>query len=351
MTATTPAPPEVSLPALLAQVTRGEHLSSEDAEALFRCFMAGTATPVQMAAFLVGLRTKGAAPSEVAGGVRALRGAMVQVSARDAHELVDTCGTGGGRVGTFNLSTAAAFVAAGAGVRVAKHGNRSFTSRCGSADVLEALGVRIDLSAERMGHVLDAAGIVFMFAPLLHPAMRHVGPVRRELGIPTIMNVLGPLTNPAGARRQVVGVSDPELVPLLVEALRELGHLRALVVHGLSGMDEVTPAGPTRVAELSEGVVREYEITPASLGVDPAPEDELAGGTPERNASIVRGILSGELSGAPRTATLLNAGAAIYVSGRVATLAEGVRAAEASLSSGAALGKLEALRAATEGGA
>jgi anthranilate phosphoribosyltransferase len=349
---TAPGPlPEANLSALLGRVTRGEHLSSEEAEAVFRRFMAGTATPVQMAAFMVGLRTKGVAPSEVAGGVRALRSAMVSVSARDPDELVDTCGTGGGRVGTFNLSTAAAFVAAGAGARVAKHGNRSFTSKCGSADVLEALGVRIELSAEEMGRILDSAGIVFMFAPLLHPAMRHVGPVRKELGIPTIMNVLGPLTNPAGARRQVVGVSDPELLPLLVEALRELGHVRALVVHGLSGMDELTPGGATRVAELFEGTVREYEVTPEALGLEPAPEHELAGGTPDQNARTILEILSGELTGAPRTATLMNAAAAVYVSGVVDSLQEGVRVAESSLSSGRALAKLEALRAAASGGA
>jgi anthranilate phosphoribosyltransferase len=348
-----PASPlaEVDLAQLLGRVTRGESLSSDEAEAVFRRFMEGSATPVQMAAFLVGLRTKGAAPSEVAGGVRALRSAMVPVAARDPHELVDTCGTGGGRVTTFNLSTAAAFVAAGAGVRVAKHGNRSFTSRCGSADVLEALGIRIDLAAEEMARILDSVGVVFMFAPLLHPAMRHVGPVRKELGIPTIMNVLGPLTNPAGARRQVVGVADPELLPLLVEALRELGHLRALVVHGLSGMDELTPGGPTRVAELSEGSVREYQVTPEALGLEPAREEDLAGGTPDKNARIIREVLSGELLGAPRTATILNAGAAVYVSGKVATFEEGVRAAERSVSSGAALAKLEALRAATVGGA
>jgi anthranilate phosphoribosyltransferase len=345
---TTPPPAEPNLAALLGRVTRGEHLSAAEAEAVFGRFMQGTATPVQMAAFLVGLRTKGVAPSEVAGGVRALRGAMVRVPARDPHELVDTCGTGGGRVTTFNLSTAAAFVAAGAGVRVAKHGNRSFTSRCGSADVLEALGVRIEMEADEMGRILDSVGIVFMFAPLLHPAMRHVGPVRKELGIPTIMNVLGPLTNPAGARRQVIGVADEELVPLLIEALEELGHARALVVHGLSGMDELTPGGPTRVAELADGRVREYEVTPEGLGFGREREEDLAGGAPDDNARIIREVLSGKRGGAARTATLLNAGAAVFVSGRVATLPEGVRAAEDSLTSGAALAKLEALRAATE---
>jgi anthranilate phosphoribosyltransferase len=333
-----------NLAELLARITAGGHLTASEAEGLFARFMDGSATPVQMAAVLVALRAKGAAPAEVAGGVRALRGAMLAVEAEDPDELVDTCGTGGGRVTTFNLSTAAAFVAAGAGVRVAKHGNRSFTSMCGSADVLEALGIRIELGPDEMARVLDSAGIVFMFAPLLHPAMRHVGPVRRELGIPTVMNVLGPLTNPAGARRQVVGVADPELVPLLVEALRELGHLRALVVHGLSGMDEITPGGPTRVAELNEGVVREYEVTPEGLGLPSGAEAELAGGAPDENARIILSVLSGERSGAVRTATALNAGAAIYVSGRAETLEAGVRAAEASLDSGAAIAKLEALR-------
>jgi anthranilate phosphoribosyltransferase len=344
-----PSPAEPNLSALLGLVTRREHLSADQAESVFNRFMQGTATPVQMSAFLVGLRTKGLAPSEVAGGVRALRAAMVRVAARDPHELVDTCGTGGGRIGTFNLSTAAALVAAGAGVRVAKHGNRSFTSQCGSADVLEALGVRIDIGADEMAHVLDQVGIVFMFAPLLHPAMRHVGPVRKELGIPTIMNVLGPLTNPAGARRQVIGVADGELVPLLVEALRELGHTRALVVHGLSGMDELTPGGPSRVAELSNGGVREYEVTPEQLGLPRGREEDLAGGAPDTNARIIRELLSGNREGAARTATLLNAGAAIFVSGRAATMADGVRAAEASLASGSALAKLEALRDATAG--
>ena len=203
-----------------------------------------------MAGVLVGLRAKGIRPSEVAGGVRALRKAMLPVASSDADRLVDTAGTGGGSVTTFNISTAAALVAAGAGVPVAKHGNRSFTSRCGSADVLEVLGVGIELTPERMAEVLAEAGIVFMFAPLLHPAMRHVGPVRRKLGITTIMNILGPLTNPAGARRQVIGVADPSLLDLIPGALQELGHIRALVVHGDPGMDELSPVGTTRVVEL-----------------------------------------------------------------------------------------------------
>lgn len=335
------------LPPLLGRITRGEHLTSQEAEALFSRFMEGKASPVEIAAVLVGLKGKGLASAEVAGGVRALRRVMIPVAAEDPASLVDTAGTGGGRITTFNISTAAALVAAGAGVRVAKHGNRSFTSKCGSADVLEALGVRIDLDPAAMARVLAEVGIVFMFAPLLHPAMRHVGPVRKELGIPTVMNVLGPLTNPAGARRQVIGVSDPELLGLIVHALQQLDHEKALVVHGAPGMDELSPSGPTRVAELSLGQVREYEITPQALGLEPAPVQDLAGGSPEDNARLIRDLLAGERTGAPLTATLMNSGAAIYVSGRVQTVEEGVKAAALSISSGAALAKLESLREAS----
>jgi anthranilate phosphoribosyltransferase len=310
--------------------------------------MDGSATPVQMAGLLVGLRSKGLHPSEVAGGVRAMRKAMVRVPASEPQELVDTAGTGGGRVTTFNISTAAALVAAGAGVRVAKHGNRSFTSRSGSADVLEALGVAIDLPPERMGEVLEEAGIVFMFAPLLHPAMRHVAPVRRGLGITTLMNVLGPLTNPAGARRQVVGVADPRLLGLVVRALAELGHIRALVVHGAPGMDEISPAGHTRVAELSEEGIREYEITPADLGADESVLEGLRGGEPEENARIIEGVLDGR-DGAPRNAVILNAAAAIYVAGKTSTLAGAADLAVEAIGSGAARDALERLRRATRG--
>ena len=217
---------QLDLGSLIETVSEGSDLSADQAEGAFNTIMSGEASPVAMAALLIGLRTKGVVPAEIAGGVRALRRAMVPVASERTHELVDTCGTGGGVVTTFNVSTAAALVAAGAGVRIAKHGNRSFTSRSGSADALEALGVRIEMSPEEMSRVLHEAGIVFMFAPLLHPAMRHIGPVRRELGVPTIMNLLGPLTNPARVGRQVVGVSDPSWVSLVVHALRELGHER-----------------------------------------------------------------------------------------------------------------------------
>ncbi|TVP47336.1 MAG: anthranilate phosphoribosyltransferase [Gemmatimonadales bacterium] len=336
---------------LIASVAAGHNLSEAESESAFGHLMSGTASPVQIAALLVGLRAKGHTAAEVAGGVRALRTAMIPVqvpgSQSELGPLVDTCGTGGGAVTTFNISTAAALVAAGAGARVAKHGNRSFTSKSGSADVLEALGVEIQLSPEAMGAVLAEAGVVFMFAPLLHPAMRHVGPVRRELGIPTIMNLLGPLTNPAGVRRQVVGVSEPELVPLLVDALQALGHEQAMVVHGFPGMDEMSPMGPTRVAELVGGRVLHHEVTAELLGLTPASADEIAGGTPAENAERIEAVLSGRDRGGARTVTLMNAAAALRVGGLCEDLPHGVARAAEALDSGAALDRLERLRSAT----
>ena len=331
-----------SLIPLLAKLTRQEDLTADEAEGGFNRIMAGEASPVRIGALLGALQAKGLAPSEVAGGVRALRRAMIPVAGASGA-LVDTCGTGGGAVTTFNISTAAAIVAAGGGVRIAKHGNRSFTSRSGSADVLEALGVRIDLSPEDMSRVLSEVGLVFMFAPLLHPAMRHVGPVRRELGITTIMNLLGPLTNPAGASRQVVGVADPHLLPLVVDALAQLEHDAALVVHGAPGMDEVSPCGPTRVAELSGGEVRHYEVTPESLGVDPVDPADLAGGSPEENAAVVAAVVRGEDRGPARAAVLVNAGAVFYVAGLANSLRAGAEAGAAAIDSGAAASLLERL--------
>jgi anthranilate phosphoribosyltransferase len=272
----------------LVRVVTDRPLGTDEAERAFTEIMEGRASPVQMAALLVALRVRGPTPEEVAGGVRALRRAMVPVAAGSTAELVDTCGTGGGALTTFNISTAAALLAAAAGVRVAKHGNRSFTSRCGSADVLESLGVRLELTPEQEAAVLERTGIVFMFAPLHHPAMRHIGPVRRELAMPTVMNILGPLTNPAGARRQVVGVSHPAMLDLIAEALKVLGHERALVAHGAPGMDELSPLGPTELVELKDGGLRRWTFDPVGeLGWEPGSPAELSGATPDENARKV----------------------------------------------------------------
>lgn len=332
----------------IEEVAQGQALSAEGAEDAFLRIISGAASPIQIGALLMGLRTRGVLPNEVAGGVRALRKVMVPVSATNPEELVDTCGTGGGSVTTFNISTAAALVAAGQGVRIAKHGNRSFTSKSGSADVLEALGVKIQMAPEGMSQVLEKAGIVFMFAPLLHPAMRHVGPVRNELGITTIMNLLGPLTNPAGASRQMVGVAEPGILWLIVEALRELGHTRALVVHGAPGMDELSPMGPTQIAELREdGAIHEGMVTPGQLGFSPVPASALAGGTPAENADIILQVLRGEEQGGARSAVLLNAAGALYVAGKGESLPESLELAGESLDSGAGMEKLEALKEAS----
>src|SRR3954466_16127333 len=253
-----------------------EPLTADDAEAAFDIVMQGQASSVQVSALLSSLRATGESPEVVAGVVRALRDAMVHLQADDPEDLVDTCGTGGGAVSTFNISTAAAIVAAGAGVRIAKHGNRSFTSRCGSADVLEALGVPIEVTVPVMEAALRDVGIVFMFAPLMHPAMRHVGPVRRELAIPTVMNIVGPLANPARAGRQVVGVADLERAPVLAGALSALGSVHALVVHGEPGMDEISPLGPTHVIEVTRGATRRWTIHPDEHGFKKISRDDLA---------------------------------------------------------------------------
>ncbi|MDH3272463.1 MAG: anthranilate phosphoribosyltransferase [Gemmatimonadota bacterium] len=327
-------------------VADGVDLSAQQAEAAFDRFMSGSASEIQMAGLLIGLRAKGLAPAEVAGGVRALRSAMRPVVYSDPSKLVDTAGTGGGSVTTFNISTAAAFVVAGAGAPVAKHGNRSFTSRSGSADVLEALGVVIDLTPEQMAHTLERAGIVFMFAPLLHPAMRHVGPVRRGLGVTTVMNILGPLTNPAGARRQVIGVADERLLDLIPGALLELGHLRALVVHGAPGIDEVSPIGPTRVAELRDGRIERYEIEPGVLGLTPVDAERLAGGEPDENAAIIEAVLEGRDSAA-RSAVVANAAAGLLVADLADSWSSAADLARRTIDDGRAATALNALRDAT----
>ncbi len=343
MTSAISSPSTFSLTPMLAKVVDGEDLTASEAARTFEHVISGGASPVATGALLAALQTKGLAPAEIAGGVRALRTAMVPVESPDPGALVDTCGTGGGSVSTFNISTAAALVVAAAGVPVAKHGNRSFTSKCGSADVLEALGVAVDLSPAGMRTVLAEAGVVFMFAPLLHPAMRHVAPVRQALGITTIMNLLGPLTNPAGVRRQVVGVAEPEFLDLVIQALSQLGHTRALVVHGEPGLDEISPCGPTHVAELRRGRVSTYQVTPEALGLKSVAPESLAGGEPAQNAAVVRAVLTGQERGPARTAVLINAAAAFYVAGPAPSLAEGVTASARAIDSGAASATLEAL--------
>ncbi len=323
----------------------GAPLTPDELTAGFDRVMAGDASPAQVAAILIGLRVKGETGVEVAAVVRALQRVMVPLAAEHPETLVDTCGTGGGSVQTFNISTAAALLAAGAGVRIAKHGNRSFTTQCGSADVLEALGVKIDVPVPVMERALRQAGIVFMFAPLMHPAMRHVGPVRRELGIPTVMNIVGPLANPARAGRQVIGVGDADRAPLLAAALAELGTHHALVVHG-DGMDEISPLGPTQVREVRHGTITEWEIDPAALGVARATRAELTGGSPPVNARAVLDVLEGKASPGATAAVVLNAAAALYVGGAAGSYEEGVEQARAAVRSGAGVAALERLRAA-----
>ncbi|HET7470970.1 MAG TPA: anthranilate phosphoribosyltransferase [Gemmatimonadales bacterium] len=327
----------------IQQLSQGRSLTAEAAAAAFGVVMAGEATAVQTAALLMGLRAKGETAEEVAGAAQALRQAMVRVD--PGHDgMVDTCGTGGGRLGTLNISTAAAFIVAGAGVPVAKHGNRSYTSRSGSADVLEALGVDIGLPPERAAVVLRETGLVFLFAPAYHPAMRHVGLVRKELGVATIMNLLGPLANPAGVRRQVIGVSSEDRAPLVAAALADLGAVHALVVHAAVGMDEVSPSGLTSVWEVRDGRVATWEVDPAVHGLECHELEDLAGGEPEDNARRLEQLLGGRGASAERCAVLLNAAAALYVAGRGWTMAEAVSQARASLESGAALRALTALR-------
>jgi anthranilate phosphoribosyltransferase len=322
----------------------GGSLSEPESRAAFTAVMQGEATSAQIAALLIGLRVKGETSDEVAGAADALRGAMVVLPAERRDELVDTCGTGGGSIGTFNISTAAALLAAGLGVRIAKHGNRSFTSQCGSADVLEALGVPIQVSTEVMAHALRDAGIVFMFAPLMHPAMRHVGPVRSELAIPTVMNIVGPLANPARAGRQVVGVADAKRVPLIAGALRTLGTVRALIVHG-EGMDEISPLGLTHVVEIHDGAVREWNIEPSRFGFATGVAEELAGGSPSENAAAVLAALDGAAPPTAIAAVVLNAAAALYVAPDGPTeYGDAIAMARQGLADGAGLRALERLR-------
>jgi anthranilate phosphoribosyltransferase len=332
----------------IARLVDGHDLSAEETHAAMMQVMTGDATPAQIAAFAVGLRMKGETPDEIAGCARAMRAHLTPT--RPEHgNLVDTCGTGGDGQDTFNISTAAALVAAAAGATIAKHGNRAMSSRCGSADVLEALGVRIDLSPEAIAECIDTVGFGFMFAQAHHPAMKHVAPVRRELGVRTAFNLLGPLTNPAGARRQVMGVYAKELVEPMAQVLVQLGAEHSMVVHGYGGLDELTPTGENTVAEVRDGEVRVYALDPRPLcgGPVPASPEELrVGGDPAENAAIILTVFDGE-RGPRRDAVILNAAATLLVAGVVEDLSDGISGAIEAIDSGAATAKVEELVAAT----
>jgi anthranilate phosphoribosyltransferase len=322
------------------QLASGRDLSGEQAAAVLAEIMEGNATEVQTAAVLIALRTKGETVDEIAGLATTMRRFATPVHT-ERDDLIDTAGTGGG-LQTFNVSTTAALIAAGAGCAVAKHGNRSATSQSGSADVLEALGVRIDLVPAAVARCIEEAGFGFMFAPAHHGATRHVIPVRKQLAVRTIFNFLGPLTNPAGASRQVIGVSDPRFLETIAGALAQLGAAKALVVSSDDGLDEMSTSGTTRVVEVDGGDLRRYAIAPEDVGLPRADFEHVRGGDPAHNAEVARRVLAGE-PGPQRDLAAFNAGAAIYVSGRVDTLDDGVRAAEAALDSGAAAAALERL--------
>ncbi len=316
----------------------GHDLTLDDAAAVLSEIMAGNASEVQIAGFLIALRTKGETVEELAGLARTMREMAAQVTVA-SDDLLDTAGTGGGRR-TFNVSTTAALIAAGAGCTVAKHGNRSATGLSGSADVLEALGARIDLSPAGVGRCIEEVGFGFMFAPAHHQATRYVVPVRRQLAVRTIFNFLGPLTNPAGATRQLIGVSDPAYLETMAGALALLGTKHALLVASDDGLDELSISAPTQVVEVLGSDLERYAISPEDVGLEPSPAEQVPGGTPEQNAQTARSIFAGE-PGAARGLALLNAGAAIYAGGAAATLEEGVRAAEAAVDDGSAQAALE----------
>ena len=315
-------------------VCRGEELPEEGAAAVLREVMEGRASPEETAGLLIALRTRGETADEIAGLARTMRELATKVEV-GIDGLVDTAGTGGGTP-TFNVSTTAAFVAAGAGCPVAKHGNRSATSQSGSADVLEALGARIDLGPEQVAECIESVGFGFMFAPQHHAAMKHVVPVRKALGVRTIFNLLGPLTNPADAPHQVIGVSDGPFLEHMAMALARLGGRSALVVSSEDGLDEISISAPTRVVELRDGKVETYTVTPEDLGVERAPIDAIEFGTPDDNARITRAVLSGSDKGPALSLTLANAGAAVYAAGKAETLQAGVEVAAEAVESGAA---------------
>lgn len=329
-----------SLRDFIGQVASGAALSREEATQAFDIIMSGEATPAQIGGFLMALRVRGETVEEIAGAVITMREKMLPVEA--PGDAIDIVGTGGDASGTYNISTCAAFVVAASGVPVAKHGNRALSSRSGAADVLTALGVEIELSPERISACIREAGLGFMFAPAHHSAMKHVGPSRVELGTRTIFNILGPMSNPAGTRRQMIGVFSRDLVVPMAEVLASLGSERIWVVHGSDGLDEITTTGPTHVAELQDGRISTFDIGPADIGLSSARPDELKGGDSETNAAAIRALLGGE-RGPFRDIVIFNSSAALVVAGKVADLKEGATLAAEAIDSGAALACLNKL--------
>lgn len=328
------------LKSTIAKVATGASLSRAEARAAFDIIMGGTATPVQLAAFLIALRVRGETVDEIAGAVDVMRDRMIPVEAPEG--AIDIVGTGGDGIGSYNVSTCAAFVVAAAGVPVAKHGNRALSSLTGSSEVLTALGVDINIDPDKISRCITEAGLGFMFAPSHHTAMRHVGPVRVELGTRTIFNLVGPLANPARATRQMTGVFARRWVEPVAEVLKEHGSVKAWIVHGSDGLDEITTTGPTAIAELANGIIRSFDVTPEDVGLTRADPAQLKGGRAEENAKALLGVLAGEKS-AFRDIVLMNAGAGLVVADAVTDLGEGVRRAAALLDSGAARAKLDAL--------
>ena len=332
----------MNYPSLLNQLLDKRDLSHDDMLELMQNIMGGQLTTAQIAAVLVALRVKGETVSEIAAAAKVMRELSTKVQVKNSNHLIDTCGTGGDGAQTFNISTASAVVAAAAGAHVAKHGGRSVSSTCGSADVLEKLGVNVNLTPEKVAHCVDSIGVGFMFAPNHHSAMKHAAPVRRELGVRTLFNVLGPLTNPAGASNQVIGVFQKELTIKLAQVLKQLGSSHVMVVHGADGMDEISISGPTFVAELKDGSVKEYTVKPQDFGLQAAPLNNIQVSNAEEAKTMLESVMNNQ-PGAARDIVLLNAGAAIYVAGIAATLAEGVAKATEVIASGSAKQKLEQL--------
>jgi anthranilate phosphoribosyltransferase len=325
----------------IAQVVEGEDLSMEETAGVMSEIMSGEATPAQIASFITAMRMKGETALEIAGCARTMRDNALHVNPKRT-DVVDTCGTGGDSSGTFNISTTVAFVAAGAGLGVAKHGNRSITSQCGSADLMEALGVKIELTPEQVAQCVDEVGIGFCFAPAFHPAMKYATPVRQELGLRTLFNILGPLANPARARRQLIGIYSADLTETLAEVLRAMESEQAFVVHGADGLDELSTTGKNKVSELRDGSIKTYQIDPAELGLGKSKLTDLLGGTLEENAEITRSILAGK-QGPKRDVVLLNAAAVLVVGGKANDLAEAVPMAAEAIDSGKSLRKIDEL--------